>query len=297
MIYDGKKISIYSYLKQLEGYIQSIKIPFNTEKDLLDDNKYEQCECGNPNEFFCEDCKKNICDKCKDYCFYSKNHKKLKRLNELKDSINENIDFIKKTLEYSILPRKKEEVNTANEININNKINNNIEEKEIIKNDSFISEEKDDNYDFFLIYKIISIIYNNYFHYKNIEGIKKYCIDHNYFFNIVVYFEYEGYGKRIYNDGKYYEGEFKKGEKDGKGIIYYKNGQIRYKGDFKDGEFEGYGIYVVENGEYYMGEFKKGLMNGKGILYYKNGQIKYEGDWVDGNSEGYGKNIVESGDY
>ena len=58
MIYDGKKISIYSYLKQLEDYIQSIKNPFNTEKDLLDDNKYEQCECGNPNEFFCEDCKK-----------------------------------------------------------------------------------------------------------------------------------------------------------------------------------------------------------------------------------------------
>ena len=65
----------------------------------------------------------------------------------------------------------------------------------------------------------------------------------------------------------------------GKGIKYYKNGNIKYEGDFVNDKYEGNGKYIYEDGEYYIGEWKKGLRNGKGALYYKNGKINNEGDW------------------
>ena len=58
--------------------------------------------------------------------------------------------------------------------------------------------------------------------------------------------KFEGKGKYTYEDGRYYIGEWKKGLRNGKGTMYYKNGSIQY-----------------------IGEFKKGLFNGKGIIYYK----------------------------
>ena len=48
--------------------------------------------------------------------------------------------------------------------------------------------------------------------------------------------------------------EFKKGLMNGKGILYYKNGQIKYEGDWVDGNSEGYGKNIVESGDYYIGE-------------------------------------------
>ena len=38
------------------------------------------------------------------------------------------------------------------------------------------------------------------------------------------------------------------GLKHGKGIIYYKNGNIKYDGDFVKDKYEGNGKYINENG-------------------------------------------------
>ena len=89
-------------------------------------------------------------------------------------------------------------------------------------------------------------------------------------------------GEYIWEDGKYYKGEFKNDLPDGKGIKYYKNGNIMYEGDFIKGKFEGNGKYNWENGEYYIGQNKNGLRHGKGKYYYKNGNIMYDGDWNNG---------------
>ena len=104
-------------------------------------------------------------------------------------------------------------------------------------------------------------------------------------------------GKYIYDDGKYYIGEYKNNIPNGKGIKYYKNGNILYEGNFINGKFEGNGKYIYENGDYYIGQFKNGLRNGNGIMYYKNGNILYEGNFIDGKYEGKGKYIWENGNY
>ena len=104
-------------------------------------------------------------------------------------------------------------------------------------------------------------------------------------------------GKYIWEDGKYYIGEFKKNLPHGKGIKYYKNGNILYEGDFINGKFEGNGKYIYDDGDYFIGQYKNGLRNGKGIIFYKNGNMMFEGDYINDKIEGNGKYIWENGEY
>jgi len=46
---------------------------------------------------------------------------------------------------------------------------------------------------------------------------------------------------------------------------YYNNGD-RYDGDWKNGKKEGKGIYYYNNGNRYEGDWKNDLREGKGIL-------------------------------
>ena len=57
-----------------------------------------------------------------------------------------------------------------------------------------------------------------------------------------------------------YDGESKKGYRDGKGVFYYPNGQKQYDGEWK-------------RDEYY----------GEGTLYDENGNVIYEGKWESGD--------------
>ena len=45
------------------------------------------------------------------------------------------------------------------------------------------------------------------------------------------------------------KGNFEDGLKDGKYILYFKNGQINLKANLKDGEFDGWATWYFENGE------------------------------------------------
>ena len=109
--------------------------------------------------------------------------------------------------------------------------------------------------------------------------------------------KFEGYGKYYYLNGKYYEGQFKNGLRNGNGKLYYSNGNIIYEGDFVNDKFEGNGKYIYEGGEYYNGQWKEDKKNGKGSLYAKNGNIIYVGDFVNDNYEGNGRKYIEGGGY
>ena len=81
-----------------------------------------------------------------------------------------------------------------------------------------------------------------------------------------------------------FEGEYKKGKKEGKGTEYHPNGKIQFKGEYKNGKKwngKGYNdknkiIYELHNGKGYIfenmifeGEYINGERNGKGKEYEK----------------------------
>ena len=63
-----------------------------------------------------------------------------------------------------------------------------------------------------------------------------------------------------------YTGECEKGKANGKGKSV---GLDQYEGEFKEGYPDGKGMYTWKDGHYYVGFFKKGKMEGKGDMYYE----------------------------
>lgn len=58
---------------------------------------------------------------------------------------------------------------------------------------------------------------------------------------------------------------------DGKGCLYHSNGQIRYKGGYKDNVYSGYGELYTQY-EVYKGHYRDGLYYGKGKLSWADGE-------------------------
>ena len=104
----------------------------------------------------------------------------------------------------------------------------------------------------------------------------------------------DGKGILYYNNGNKYEGNWKNDKKEGKGILYYNNGN-KYEGNWKNDKKEGKGIFNFNNGDRYEGDFKDDKREGKGILNYNNGN-KYEGNWKNDKKEGNGIFNFNNGD-
>ena len=80
---------------------------------------------------------------------------------------------------------------------------------------------------------------------------------------------------------------------------YYENGNLRVKGNFKDGKENGLWEWYSENGQLEKkGNYKEGLReDGLWEFYYKNGQLISKGNWKDNNPDGLGKNIIKMVSY
>jgi hypothetical protein len=104
--------------------------------------------------------------------------------------------------------------------------------------------------------------------------------------------QYNNYGKLFsnYSQNVLYQGFFEKGNRRGKGIIFYEKDFIYIKGLFNDKKINGI-LYDPDGNELYKGEFiNERPKKGKNIKIYElNGEIKYEGDFLDGEYNGYGK--------
>ena len=136
----------------------------------------------------------------------------------------------------------------------------------------------------------------------------------------------DGYVKKYYYDYVFkrdtliYEGEYKNGEKNGKGKEYDKYGKLTYEGEYKDGKKNGKGkkYYHNDKDDYinnyikFEGEFLNGkkwngkgydkkrniiyeLKNGNGYLkkyyyeYYDRGHLIFEGEYKNSEKNGKGK--------
>ena len=103
--------------------------------------------------------------------------------------------------------------------------------------------------------------------------------------------EFKKNKKYINKEGDYYEGKWLNELKNGMGIIYYKNGDIKYIGNFENDYLLGFIKYFYKNGNCYncyLGESKNQLQNGKGIIKDKNKKIVYKGFFEEGKIKGFG---------
>ena len=69
-------------------------------------------------------------------------------------------------------------------------------------------------------------------------------------------------------------------KRQGEGIEYYENGEIKYEGNFVNDEYDGEGKLYHKNGFIYIGQFKNGKKSGFGCIYKDNNFIqgKFEND-------------------
>ena len=93
--------------------------------------------------------------------------------------------------------------------------------------------------------------------------------------------EGEGIIKEYYNNEKLnFEGEYSKGNVNGKGKIYDKNGNLNFEGEFLDGKKNGKAKIYYEDGKIrFEVEYLNNKRNGKGKKYHKNGNLKFEGEY------------------
>ena len=93
--------------------------------------------------------------------------------------------------------------------------------------------------------------------------------------DIMMSYRKNGEGKEYYKNGMLkYEGNFFNDEYNGEGIEYYENGDKKYEGKFVDGQYNGEGKYFEENDEIYIGQFQNGKKNGDGCVFKDNKLIK-----------------------
>ena len=89
-----------------------------------------------------------------------------------------------------------------------------------------------------------------------------------------------GKGKKVWQNGRVYIGEFKNGLRDGIGM-HEINGN-KYEGEWKEDNINGQGKYTFADGKSYEGEFKNNKFHGQGKFTLADGTI-IEGEYKEGN--------------
>lgn len=101
-----------------------------------------------------------------------------------------------------------------------------------------------------------------------------------------VFGKFNGKGQLFFSNGDYYNGEFLDNLYHGSGVYKSVDGE-NYEGDYKFGEQCGYGKLEVKNGGKYVGQMAHNDFHGVGIITFPNGD-SYEGDFKRGKKHGSG---------
>ncbi len=93
----------------------------------------------------------------------------------------------------------------------------------------------------------------------------------------------EGVGQLFDSDGNLeYEGEWKDDHFEGKGKFHNHCGGddwFKYEGEFRAGNKEGFGELFYKEGSRYKGQFRNNMLWGQGRMFGKNGQMIKGGIW------------------
>jgi len=100
-----------------------------------------------------------------------------------------------------------------------------------------------------------------------------------------------------------YEGEFRRGKRDGLGRQLFESGDM-YDGGWKEGKLNDRGVYYFTNGDKLYGMWKDGVYHGTGVFHYadgsvsrreyKNGRLQSVQDY-EHNSQRFGKSLTRDG--
>ena len=104
----------------------------------------------------------------------------------------------------------------------------------------------------------------------------------------------QGKGRLISSNGDVYEGGFSEGKAEGLGKFIRYSDKATYKGEFKDDKQDGHGKEVYSDGAYYEGEYSEGIKHGKGKFIWKDGSF-YEGEVKNNKLHGKGKYVWGNG--
>ena len=108
-------------------------------------------------------------------------------------------------------------------------------------------------------------------------------------FSLHGYWESEylnGIAIEVWEDGTYFQGEYKDNKKNGIGLYRWPDGTI-YQGEFKDGQMNGLGIMLYSNDCIFSGEIENGFMHGFGSFSWGNGCM-YIGNYIQDIKNGFG---------
>ena len=96
----------------------------------------------------------------------------------------------------------------------------------------------------------------------------------------------EGPGKEI-SGCTIYSGDFKQGERHGKGLLSRRDGQLIYNGDWLNGKKNGEGCEILKGGIKYVGNFRDDRYEGHGKQWQED-VLVFEGEFVNGLRDGPG---------
>ena len=118
--------------------------------------------------------------------------------------------------------------------------------------------------------------------------------DNNIYIGEADYVIRNGRGGMIFGkEGTYYVGYWDNGRQSNRGKVFDSKNNLLYDGEYKKGLKDGIGVYYYPSGEKYEGKFVNGVKDGKGIFYWKDGS-KWEGYFK--NDEMNGEGIFYNGD-
>ena len=81
----------------------------------------------------------------------------------------------------------------------------------------------------------------------------------------------------------------------GNTVGYHKNGQLKSKANYKNGERDGLWESYYENGELeFKGYYKNGKYDGFWESYYENGELEFKGNYNDGEKDGLWEEYLAS---
>jgi len=80
---------------------------------------------------------------------------------------------------------------------------------------------------------------------------------------------------------------YRKGRLDGDALFYYQNGNIKWKGSYKDGSISGTWEYRDENGKLmYLVNYKQDTLDGEFVSYHPYGGVKEKGHYLNNSRKG-----------